>query len=187
MDPWGTPHLTFLHLEKLLWQEFLLVIHTLWCLHAIMLAAMASSCHHSVSSFFCCGCASAGRTGHFWGTSVMLSRQWAHRRLKICHFHLGKSSEPSSFSFCALKSLVLDMLRLILSLHVTGTITITFIISQQCFWPKSHVPGPINCCRWGRKLFCNAIWWKAAQTSTKEEYRNHSSVHSTLGSKCTRT
>jgi len=26
MDPWGTPHLTFLHLEKLLWQEFLLVI-----------------------------------------------------------------------------------------------------------------------------------------------------------------
>jgi hypothetical protein len=30
MDPWGTPHLTFLHLEKLLRQEFLLVIDTLW-------------------------------------------------------------------------------------------------------------------------------------------------------------
>jgi len=30
MDSWGTPHLTFLHLEKLLWQEFLLVIENLW-------------------------------------------------------------------------------------------------------------------------------------------------------------
>jgi len=26
MDHWGTPHVTFLHLEKLLWQELLLVI-----------------------------------------------------------------------------------------------------------------------------------------------------------------
>jgi hypothetical protein len=32
MDPWGTPHLTLIHLEKLLWQEFLLVIDTLWYL-----------------------------------------------------------------------------------------------------------------------------------------------------------
>jgi len=28
-DHWGTPHLTFLHLEKLLWQELLLVIDIL--------------------------------------------------------------------------------------------------------------------------------------------------------------
>ena len=32
MDPWGMPHLIFLHLEKLLWQDFLLFIATLWYL-----------------------------------------------------------------------------------------------------------------------------------------------------------
>jgi hypothetical protein len=73
-------------------------------------------------------CASAGRTGHFRDPSMMPSRQWAPRRIIICHFHLGQSSGPSSFSICTLKSLVVDMLRLILSLHVTGTITITFTI-----------------------------------------------------------
>ena len=33
--------------------------------HVIMLAALVSSCCHLVSSFFCWGWASAGRTGHF--------------------------------------------------------------------------------------------------------------------------
>ena len=155
--------------------------------HVTMLAVLASSCRHSVTSIFCWGCASAGRTGHFRDPSVMSSMLWARRSIKICHFHLGQSSGPSTFSICTFKSLVVDMLRLILSLHVTSTITIIFSILQHCFWPKSHVPGPITCCRWGQKLFCNVIWWRAAQTSWKEEYRNHSSVQSTLSSKYTRT
>jgi hypothetical protein len=37
-----------------------------------------------------------------------------------------------------LKSLVVDMLRLILSLHITGTVTITFTISDQ----NLTYPGP---------------------------------------------
>jgi hypothetical protein len=118
---------------------------------------------------------------------MMPSRQWARRSINIVYFHLGQSSGPTSFSICTLKTLVLDMLRLISSLHVTGTITITFNVSQHCFRRKSHVPGPITCCDWGRKLFCNVICWRTVQTSWKEEYRNHSSVQSTLRSKYTRT
>jgi len=49
--------------------SFLVQVNTisptdLLSLHAIMLAALTSSCRHSVSSFFCWGCASAGRTWH---------------------------------------------------------------------------------------------------------------------------
>jgi hypothetical protein len=89
-----------------------------------------------------------------------------------------------------LKSLVVDMLKLSLSLHVTGTITIIFTISQHCFRPKSHIPGPIICCGWGGKIFFNVIWWKATQGATQTswtKYTKHSSVHFTLRSRYTRT
>ena len=85
----------------------------LLCMHAIMLAALVSSCCHLVTSFFCWGCASAGRTGHFWDPSVKPSRQWVSKSIKISHFHLGQSSGPSSFPTCTLKSLVVATLRLI--------------------------------------------------------------------------
>ena len=129
--------------------------------HAIMLALWRHPVATRLVPFFCWSCASAGRTGHFRDPSVMPSRQWARRSIKICHFHLGQSSRPSSFSICTLKSLVVDMLRLSLSLYLTGTITITLTISQHCFRPKLHVPGPITCCGWGRKLLCNVIFVKS--------------------------
>ena len=144
--------------------------------HAIIPAALASSCCHSVSSFFCWGCASAGRTGHFRDPSVMPSRQWACKSIKICHFHLGQSSGPMSFSISTLKSLVVDMLRLISSLHITGTITITFTISQHCFKPKSHVPGPITCCGWGRNCF--VMWFGEEQHKRVEKSTETTAVSS---------
>ena len=54
----------------------------LLCVHAKTLAALASSCHHSVSSFSCSGCASAGSTVHYRDPSVMPSRQWARESIK---------------------------------------------------------------------------------------------------------
>ena len=79
--------------------------------------------------------------------------------------HLSLSWASSSFSICTSKSLVLDMLRSILSLHVTGTTIITFTVSQHCFRPKSYVPGPINCCGWGRELLCNVIFVKSSSSN----------------------
>jgi len=98
------------------------------------------------------------QAGHFRDPSVMPSRQWTRKSIKIYHCSLGQSLGTLSFSTCTFMSLGVAMLLYILSLHVTGTITVTLLLfHSHCFRTKSHVPGHITCCGCGGNSFCNVI------------------------------